>query len=319
VYRSEQCLCELVTTIDRILRQTGWLYEVILVNDFSPDGSWRVIETLCREHPFVVGVDLRRNFGQDNAILTGLRISRGRYVVIMDDDLQHDPKYIPALVAKAEAGADVVYADFRDKRQRLWKNAGSWFNGKVAEWVLYKPKGLYLSPYKVIGRDIADRILEYSGPTPYIDGLLFQVTWRMATVPCEHRPRFAGESNYRFWRSAGVFARLVFSFSAKPARLVTWVGLATAILGLTAAFAITVYRLMFPEDFPPAALGWASLIVTFLVVSGTQTMLFGVIGEYAGRIYLQVSNRPQTSVREILNRDSVIHTQLDPTRAARGR
>ena len=95
-------------------------------------------------------MDLRRNFGQDNAILTGLRFARGRAIAIMDDDLQHHPADLPALLAKLDEGLDVVYADFRIKHQAAWKNFGSWFNGKVAEWVLDKPKGIYLSPYKVI-------------------------------------------------------------------------------------------------------------------------------------------------------------------------
>ncbi|HEX8117044.1 MAG TPA: glycosyltransferase family 2 protein, partial [Pyrinomonadaceae bacterium] len=150
VYRSEDCLVALYDAIERELSSAGVSYELILVNDCSPDGSWRVVESLCRIDPKVVGVDLRRNFGQDNAILTGLRLARGRHVAVMDDDLQHHPKYLPAMLGKLEEGADVVYARFRGKRQKLWKNAGSWLNGKIAEWVLGKPKGVYLSPYKVI-------------------------------------------------------------------------------------------------------------------------------------------------------------------------
>jgi len=93
-----------------VLGRTVWNYEILLINDYSPDGSWEVIQALCRDYPCVVGVDLRRNFGQDNAILTGLRLTRGAYVAIMDDDLQHDPQYLAAMVTKAEEGFDVVFA-----------------------------------------------------------------------------------------------------------------------------------------------------------------------------------------------------------------
>jgi undecaprenyl-phosphate 4-deoxy-4-formamido-L-arabinose transferase len=120
------------------------------------------------------------------------------------------------MIEKAEQGLDVVFADFATKHQHLWKNMGSWVNGKIAEWLLYKPKGIYLSPYKAVRRDVRDLICQYVGPSPYIDGLLLQVTWRIAGVPCEHRSRLAGQSNYSFWRSLGVSARLIFSFSAKP-------------------------------------------------------------------------------------------------------
>src|SRR5262249_21147915 len=159
-----------------------------------PDGSWAVVEDLCRSCPRVVGIDLRRNYGQDNAILTGLRFARGQVVAIMDDDLQHNPADLPALMARLDDGADVVYAAFRVHRQRAWKRLGSWLNGKLAEWVLDKPPGIYLSPYKVLRREVAELISLYHGPFPYVDGLLFQVTRNFATVVVEHHPRHAGAS-----------------------------------------------------------------------------------------------------------------------------
>ncbi len=303
VYRSEACLEELIQAISKALSTQGYSYEVVLINDFSPDRSWAVIESLCRSHPNVVGVDLRRNFGQDNAIMTGLRLARGQYIIIMDDDLQHHPKEIPTLIEKAKEGYDVVYADFRKKRQRLWKNFGSWVNGRIAEWVLYKPKTIYLSPYKVIHREIVDLICDYSGPHPYVDGLILQITSRVTQVEVQHQSRHAGPGNYSFWRSVGVTARLAFSFSVKPLRLVTWFGLVLAILGLLSAVTVALYRILFPDDFPPASVGWASLMVTFLFITGVQMFFFGILGEYSGRTYLNVNNKPQTSIRKVLNRE----------------
>ena len=305
VYRSEACLAELLRAITQALAPYDWDYEVILVNDFSPDRSWQVIESLCHRYPCVLGVDLRRNFGQDNAILTGLRLSRGSYVAIMDDDLQHDPKYLPALMKKTEEeGADVAYADFGRKRQKLWKNIGSWINGKIADKVLWKPKDVYLSPYKVIVREVVDLICNYSGPKPYIDGLLFQATWRMTSIPVEHFPRYAGRSTYSVLKALEVSARLIFSFSVKPVRLVTWCGLVMALLALLAAGAITLYRLLLPEDFPAAAVGWSSLMVVFLLVSGIQMTFLGILGEYAGRAYLLVNRHPQTSIRTVIGENA---------------
>jgi glycosyltransferase involved in cell wall biosynthesis len=301
VYRSEDCLRPLVAAIRDALTPAGLSYEVVLVNDCSPDGSWAVIEALCREHANVVGVDLRRNFGQDNAIVTGLRHARGDYVVIMDDDLQHHPRDIPALLDKlVKERADVVYADFRVKRHRLWKNLGSWFNGKVAEWVIDKPKGIYLSPYKVIRREVAELICRYDGPDPYVDGLLFQVTSRITQLPVEHHERVAGTSTYTLVKSVKVWGRLAFSFSVRPLRLVTWCGFGFASLGVLFALAVIGYRLLCPEDFSDAAVGWASLIVTLLVLSGVQMVFFGILGEYAGRTYLKVNLKPQTAIREVL-------------------
>jgi glycosyltransferase involved in cell wall biosynthesis len=304
VYRSEACLEALIAAISDALDPTGREYEVVLVNDYSPDDSWAVIETICQDNPNVIGVDLRRNFGQDNALITGLRLARGRYVAIMDDDLQHDPRDLPALLDKIEEGADAVYADFRTKRQKLWKNVGSWLNGKVAQWVINKPKGIYLSPYKIIRKEVVEIICKYEGPDPYIDGLLFQVTSRIEQIPVEHHPRYAGRSTYTVWKSLRVSGRLMFSFSARPMRLVSWFGFFFAALGLLLAIVVILYRLFFPQDFPPNSVGWASLMVALLVLSGIQMMFFGILGEYTGRTFLRVNNKPQTAIRQVLNHSS---------------
>ncbi len=301
VFRSEACLPALLTELTRALAPTGWDYEVILVNDFSPDRSWQVIESLCAQYPCAVGVDLRRNFGQDSAILTGLRLARGQFVAVMDDDLQHNPADLPALVQMAEQGYDVVFADFNARQHKLWKRLGSWINGKVAEWVLYKPKGLYLSPYKVIRREVAEEISRFHGPSPYIDGLLLQATWRMASIPAHHHERFAGHSNYGFWRSAGVSARLLFCFSVRPVRAVTWTGLITVGIALAAGASALVYRVLFPEELSEEHFGWACILIAILLGIGMQLFFLGIIGEYVGRISLRVNEKPQTSVRVVLN------------------
>jgi undecaprenyl-phosphate 4-deoxy-4-formamido-L-arabinose transferase len=302
VYRSEACLEALVATIAAAMRPLAIDYEVILVNDGSPDHTWDVVEGLCRTHHEVLGVDLRRNFGQDNAILTGLRLAKGRAIAIMDDDLQHHPADLPALLAKLEEGHDVVYADFRRKRQAAWKNLGSWFNGKVAEWVLDKPQGIYLSPYKVLRREVAELICRYDGPEPYVDGLLFQVTSRFGQVEVEHHPRYAGRSNYTFIRSIAVWARLATGHSVRPLRLVTWCGLGLGLLGGLLAIVVTLYRLLYPHEFQSAVAGWASLMVTQLLLGGARMIFLGILGEYVGRMHVAVAGKkPQATIREILN------------------
>jgi polyisoprenyl-phosphate glycosyltransferase len=301
VYRSEDCLEALIEAIAEALDPANREYEVVLVNDCSPDNSWSVIQAICRANPNVVGIDLRRNFGQDNALITGLRYARGRYVAIMDDDLQHHPRDLPVLLDKIEEGSDAVYGDFRVKRQKLWKNVGSWFNGKVAEWVSNKPKDIYLSPYKIIRREVVEMICRYEGPDPYIDGLLFQITSKISQVPVDHHPRYAGRSTYTFWKSLRVWGRLAFSFSTRPMRLVSWFGFGFAVVGMLLAMVVILYRLLFPEHFPPGAVGWASLMVALLVLSGIQMFFFGILGEYTGRTFLRVNDKPQAAVREVLN------------------
>jgi polyisoprenyl-phosphate glycosyltransferase len=301
VYRSEDCLETLIAGINRAMAPLGRYYEVVMINDCSPDHSWTVISWICQSNPNVVGIDLRRNFSQDNAIITGLRMARGKYVAIMDDDLQHDPQDLPRLLAKIEEGADVVYANFDRRQQSWWKNLGSWFNGKVAEWVLGKPKGFYLSPYKVMRKEISDLICVYDGPDPYIDGLIFQVTSNIDQIPAKHYSRHAGRSTYTLWKSLKVWARLAFSFSVRPVRFVTTFGFIFAALGLVLVLVVTLYRILAPQDFPAEAVGWASLMVALLMIGGIQMIFFGILGEYIGRTYLKVNNKPQTSIRQILN------------------
>jgi undecaprenyl-phosphate 4-deoxy-4-formamido-L-arabinose transferase len=306
-YRSADCLDALAGAIASALWPSGWAYELILVNDGSPDRTWTTIERLCAADRRVVGVDLRRNFGQDNAILTGLRTARGRLIAVMDDDLQHDPTDLPALLAHLEQPGpdgippDVVFADFRRKRQAGWKNLGSWFNGKVAEFVLDKPRGVYLSPYKVFRREVAELICRYDGPEPYVDGLLYLVTARFAGVAVEHRPRYAGRGNYDLLRSVAVWARLATGFSVRPLRLVTWCGLTLGALGGLLAATVVAYRLAYPEEFAAAVAGWASLMVGLLVIGGVQMVFLGVLGEYVGRTHVAVGGkRPQATVRAVI-------------------
>jgi undecaprenyl-phosphate 4-deoxy-4-formamido-L-arabinose transferase len=189
--------------------------------------------------------------------------------------------------------------------QAAWKNLGSWFNGKVAEWVLDKPPGIYLSPYKVIRREVAELICRYDGPDPYVDGLLFQVTSRIAQVPVEHHARHAGRGNYNLWRSIAVWARLATGFSVRPLRLVTWFGLLLGVLGGLLAVVVVVYRLLFPGLFVAAVAGWASLMVGQLLIGAIQMVFLGVLGEYAGRMHTAVAGKkPQATVRGILNADA---------------
>jgi polyisoprenyl-phosphate glycosyltransferase len=156
VYNSEECIEELVSEIDAALDT----YELILVNDCSSDSSWLRIEEAASGNEKITGINLRKNFGQDNALMAGLNHATGDYVVIMDDDLQHSPSDIPVLYEKIREGYDVVYANFAAKKQARWKNFGSWLNGKLAEIVIHKPAWIYLSPFKIIDKQVVDEIVE---------------------------------------------------------------------------------------------------------------------------------------------------------------
>jgi len=298
VYKSADCLGELTRRVADALKGTFDSFELILVNDASPDQSWQAIETLVGEYDFVVGINLRKNAGQDGALMAGLREARGDAVVIMDDDLQHDPADIPALTARLRDGFDVVYAAFDRKKQAPWKNLGSWFNGLVATWLLKKPAAAYMSPYKAMDRDVVAEIIKYDGPFPYVDGLVFTSTDSFAEIPATHHPRFAGKGNFTLLRSLAVWLRLATSFSAIPLRLVSLTG---AILALF-AFLAGAYFLAEAAIEGRSVEGWLSLIVGVFFLGGIQLIGIGAVGEYVARMYLTLSKRPQFIIREIRRR-----------------
>ena len=297
VYNSEDCLRELVGRIESALDPAGLSHEIILVNDGSRDKSWDVIRELARENASVRGICFRRNFGQDNALMAGLRLVKGQYAVIMDDDLQHDPDYIPAMYEEVSKGYDVVYASYDQKRQAVWKNLGSWLNDKVSNVVLRKPHELYLSPFKIVRAEILPEVCKYEGPYPYVDGLLLRVTHNCSQVFIEHKKRYAGRSNYTFHRSVRVWVHVATSFSVAPLRISGCIGVVVAFLGGVLAVVLVIARLL--NDQWPA--GWASLMVGLLLIGGLQLICIGVVGEYVGRNFLNVNRAPQYSIKEILN------------------
>jgi polyisoprenyl-phosphate glycosyltransferase len=295
VYSSADCLPELARRIEEEVAPYFQSYELILVNDDSPDSSWEVIQRLASACQFVTGVNLRKNAGQDNAIMAGLNVATGEVVAIMDDDLQHDPADIMALCKQIERGFDVVYARYEHKKQALWKNIGSWFNDRVAVWTLGKPKNVYMSPYKAIRREVVREVTKYAGPYPYVDGLIFTITSNIAQVLVMHHTRFAGKSNYNLLRSIRVWLKLATGFSAFPLRIVALLGITMSLLAFVlAAFfvALTLVGSRGPE-------GWASAIVATLFIGGVQLVGIGAVGEYVGRIFVTQNARPQFTVKEI--------------------
>ncbi len=296
VYKSQECIEALVDSVEDNL--AGMDYELIMVNDCSPDKSWDKIKKAGESRKWLKGVNLRKNSGQDNAIMAGFSKVSGDFVVVMDDDLQHDPGDIKKLIQKLEHTAtDICFANFKIKYQKLWKNLGSWFNGKMAEIMIDKPPHIYLSPFKVIRKEIVDEIIEYMGPFPYVDGILFSITQNVSQVEVEHHERYKGTSNYNLARSIGVWLKLMTSFSVFPLRIATYLGILSSILG----FILAIYYLVEYFMIHTTVEGWTSLVIITLVLSGIILLALGAIGEYVGRSYIQLYRKPQYSIRELMN------------------
>ncbi len=295
VYNSHECVSEISKQLADALKD--FEYEQIMVNDCSRDSSWDEIKKVCSENKNVIGINLRKNGGQDSAILTGLNYASGKYIVIMDDDLQHSPYDIPKLYKEAIKGFDVVYANFDSKKQKLWKNLGSWFNGKISEIALQKPKEVYLSPFKIICRGVVNEMIKFNNLFPYIDGLIFQVTRNITQIPVEHHKREMGKSNYNLAKSIKVFLRMLFGFSTAPLYITFRLGMISAIAGVILAIYYIIEYFIGKADVT----GWTTIVVLILILGGSILLSLGIIGRYLGQVYLTVNKVPKFIVKETLN------------------
>ena len=281
----------------RALSVTGG-FEVVLVNDGSPDGTGERVPDLLPGLPFAVTfVDLARNFGEHAAVMEGFRHCRGAAVVNLDDDLQNPLSEALRLLEHLEqSGADVVYAQYAEKRHHVLRNLGSWFNDVAATLVLGKPRRLYLCSFRAHRRELIGRLLCYRGPYPYIDGLILGATDRIATLEVAHAERRDGSSGYTLRKLVRLWMNMFFNFSIMPLRAASVLGLLLCVAGLAGVVAVFVEWGYGSSGVP----GWASLMTAVALFSGCQLLMLGVIGEYLGRTYLTVSGKPQSLVRRIV-------------------
>jgi undecaprenyl-phosphate 4-deoxy-4-formamido-L-arabinose transferase len=295
VYRGADTVGRLVDALSA-LQPAGGL-EIILVNDGSPDNSGEVCQDLLKRASVpLTYIEHARNYGEHNAVMTGLRQARGAYVITMDDDLQNPPEEVIRLYDHARLGNwDVVYTRYAIKQHEGWRNLGSRFANAVADRLLDKPKGLYLSSFRCMSALVVRSVTRYLGPYPYVDGLIMEVTQRIDSIEVSHLPRIQGRSNYNLRRLVRLWLNLATSFSLAPLRLAIYTGIFMALLGAIGAFA-TIAEAVFLHDTPS---GWASTMTVILLVGGMQSMILGVLGEYVGRTFLSANGKPQGTVRSI--------------------
>jgi glycosyltransferase involved in cell wall biosynthesis len=297
VYRSEAILPVLVERLVHVLSPPGikFHFELILINDASPDDSWKVIEQLAAAHGWIRGICLAKNVGQHNAVMAGLGHANGEIIIIMDDDLQHPPEAILPLLDAIKIGNDVCYTKYEHRQHELWKKIGSWINDRAATILLNKPAGLYLSSFKAVQRSIVKEIVKYDGPFAYVDGIILDITRRIAVITIDHQARLEGTGNYNFRRSVSLWLKMATSFSVFPLRIASVAGAAISVVSLFLIVAIIIDKWRHPEM--PA--GWASLAALILFMGGVQLLSLGIIGEYVGRSYLRLNRKPQYVIRSM--------------------
>ena len=294
VYNGASSIADLVAALEGL--SIAGEHEIVLVNDGSGDDSLTICHALLDKAriPLTL-VNLARNYGEHNAVLTGLRYVSGAHVITMDDDLQNPPEEVERLLAFAQrTGREVVYTYYDTKRHAAWRNLASRFTNRVADFVLDKPRGLYLSSFRCMTAFVAREIIRYEGPFPFVDGLILQATHDIDRLLVRHLPRATGNSNYTLRRLLRLWMNMFVNFSVMPLRISTLTGLILSALGAIGG-AIVLGEALF-SSAPP---GWASLMAAVLLLSGVQLLILGIVGEYLGRLYLTVNRKPQSVVKEV--------------------
>lgn len=297
VYNAEKSIADLCRKLIALF-VTDFKLEIVLINDCSTDRTDEICKQLQAEHSeIVLYARLSRNFGEHNAVMAGLNQTHGDYVVIMDDDFQNPPEEVPRLVAEVMKGYDVVYSQYPQKNDSLFRNLGSYLNGSMARVVLNKPANLYLSSFKAMNRFLVNEVIVYKTPHPYLDAIILRITNNIGTVVARHDRRREGRSGYTLKKLAALWGDMIVSYSLIPLRLLAVTGFILTMLGMYSVADLFV-RDMLPHMIEASEIEELTSVTLFF--RGFQLLATGILGEYVGRIYLKLNQEPQFIIRELI-------------------
>ncbi|HEX5943703.1 MAG TPA: glycosyltransferase family 2 protein [Anaerolineales bacterium] len=292
IYKGETLIEPLVAELIRTLPTFANKYEVILVNDGSPDNSWNLIVNLTRQYACVKGIRMMRNYGQHNATLCGVRAAQYEVVVTMDQDLQHPPGEIPQLLAKLEEGYDVVYGAPRRLPQGFLRNIMT----ASIKWILAKVIGLpsvhNVSAFRAFRTHLRDAFAKFQSPSLILDVLLSWGTTSFTSVQVDIAP--AERSNYSFTMLVRTATLILIGYSTLPLRFASWIGFGMTLFGL--GVFVDVLVVYFTAGSPPGFPFLASMIA---LVSGAQLFALGIFGEYLARMFDRSMDRPPYVIQEM--------------------
>lgn len=297
-YRSEKMLEKVVSEIrSELLKREENDYQIILVNDCSPDNTIDVIRKLAKDDKKIVGVDLSRNYGQNRARIAAVPYIKGDVAVCMDDDGQHPANEIYTLVDKVLEGYDLVYGKFKEQKQPLFRRTVSKVNTKLLELTGTKMKGIKNSPFLAWSRFAVEALKQYKSPFPSAGAYLMRLTTKVANVEVEQRKRMAGSSGYNLKKLLNLWLTEFTNFSLIPLRIASFLGMWTSGIGIIWGILLIVRKLLNPH----IQVGYTSMMAVLLFVGGLIMLMLGLIGEYIGKIYMTISNLPQYVVRDTIN------------------
>lgn len=299
IYKGEKMLNELVRRIEDNVSSITDDYEIILVNDQSPDNSWNVIQDICAEDRHVKGVNLSRNFGQHYAITAGLSKTEGEWVVVMDCDLQDRPEEIPHLYAKAQEGYDSVFAQ-RTVRQDTWfKRFQSKCYHTVLDFLTGTKSDGSVANFGIYNRKVIDAVLSMGDAIRNFPRMAQWVGFRKAYVPIQHAERAEGTSGYTLFKALGLAFNTMIGFSDRMLMLVLQLGFVIFLISI----AIAMFYLLKYLFGGIAVSGFTTLIISIWLLSGINIMIVGVVGLYIGKIFDRVKKRPVFIIDNELNFD----------------
>ena len=273
-------------------------FEVILVNDGSSDGSLETIVSMSEHLPWLCGINLMRNYGQHNALLCGIRKAKHETIVTIDDDLQNPPEEIPLLLARLDAGYDVVYCTPQVQQHGLWRDLASTLSKMVLQGFMGAEVARRASAFRAFRTELREAFRQYEGSFVSIDVLLTWGSTRFSSVPVRHEPRPLGQSNYTYSRLFMHAINMMTGFSILPLQVASMLGFACTIFGLC----ILIYVLANYFVYGSAVPGFAFLASNIAIFSGAQLLALGIIGEYLARIHFRTSGLPMCTVRSTTDR-----------------
>ncbi|WP_022772684.1 glycosyltransferase family 2 protein [Butyrivibrio sp. AE2015] len=295
-YRSELTLESVINEIDETMAGMDYDYEIILVNDGSPDNTWGKIQEIAakRADGKVLGINFAKNFGQHAALMAGLNNTKGDYVICLDDDGQTPANEVGKLLAALEGDADAVYARYGHKQHNLFRNFGTAMNEWMASVMLGKPRDLFVSSYFGVRRFVVEEMVKYESSYPYVIGLVLRSTKNIVNVDVNHRKREVGTSGYTFAKLLGLWINGFTAFSIKPLRIATLSGSIFACLG----FMYGIYTIIKKFVNPNVPVGFSAMMSAIIFIGGMVMLMLGMVGEYLGRVYISQNKNPQYVIRE---------------------
>jgi polyisoprenyl-phosphate glycosyltransferase len=297
VYGADKLLAELVQRVSAVMENLKQPYEIILIEDHSPDDSWKIIEHICRENKHVRGLKLSRNFGQHYAISAGLQVSKGEWVVVMDCDLQDVPEEIPALYAKALEGWNVVQARRYQRQDTVVKRSFSRLFYGILSWLTGTKHDPAIANFGIYHRKVVDAVNSMSESIRYFPTMVKWVGFGCTTVDVRHSERKEGKSSYNFRRLMHLAMDIMLAYTDKPLRMTVKLGVYISL----SAFLFALYALIRALAGEYTVPGYASIMVSIWFLSGLIILILGIVGLYVGKTFEGVKKRPVYIVEEILN------------------